>query len=212
MYKIIIADDHNLVVDGYRAMLSEQKDIKILKVVGDGLQLLNVLKRWHPDLVILDMEMPGGSGDLVLKSIQNDPQKPKVLVVSLNDEATTVHEIFRYGANGYLSKHCIKREFVEAIYTVIRDGYYLDPKLKRKIANLEKYAVQKNKSHPFSPMEFSIMERICKGQTHYQIAETLCISEHTVDFHRRNIYRKTGVSNIAELVRYAMKADLFDLK
>jgi DNA-binding NarL/FixJ family response regulator len=212
MYKLIIADDHNLVIDGYRAMLSEQKDIEIIKVVKDGLQLLNALKKQKPDLIILDLEMPNTDGFRVLEELQNWKKKPKVLVISLNDESTTIYEALKKGANGYLSKTCLKQEFMTAIYTVLEKGYFLDIKLKRKLIGLEKYQLGLEKKHPFTPMESAIMEKICLGQTHHEIAIHLNISEHTVDFHRRNIYKKSGVHNIADLMRYVIKTNFLKIQ
>lgn len=213
MYKLIIADDHKLVVDGYRAMLFDQKDIKIIKEVKDGWQLLNYLQKVTPDLIILDLEMPNMNGFMVLKELQARKEKPKTLVISLNDEATTIHEVFHYGANGYLSKQCIKREFIDAIYAVITTNYFLDPKLKQRIANLERHSRPSlNSDSPLNLLEKNILERIFISQKNSEIADELCISEHTVDFHRRNIYKKTGTKNVVELIKYAVKHQLVNLK
>ncbi len=213
MYKLIIADDHKLVVDGYKAMLSDQKDIKIIKEVKDGWQLLNYLQKVTPDLIILDLEMPNMNGYMVLKELQTRKEKPKTLVISLNDEATTIHELFHYGANGYLSKQCLKREFIDAIYAVIRTHYFLDPKLKQRLANLERHSKPSiRKDSLLNSIEKNILERIFTAQKNSVIAHELCMSEHTVDFHRRNIYKKTGTKNVVELIKYAVKHELVNLR
>ena len=212
--RIAIAEDHALVRQGMVALLKEEKDINLVFDVSDGSALLQQLKKNKVDVVLLDLEMPIVNGHQALRIIAERYSTVHVIIISMHYSDPFISECITMGAKGFLPKNCDFETVVDAIYAVHEQGYYFDDKISRYLLKkLEKDKEQGTtiSGNPLTSREHQILELICNGKTNKIIAELLAISIRTVESHRKSISDKTNSHNIAGLVLYAVKNELYNL-
>ncbi|NRA10909.1 MAG: response regulator transcription factor [Crocinitomicaceae bacterium] len=212
--RIAIAEDHALVRQGMVALLKEEKDINLVFDVSDGSALLQQLKKNKVDVVLLDLEMPIVNGHQALRIIAERYSTVHVIIISMHYSDPFISECITMGAKGFLPKNCDFETVVDAIYAVHEQGYYFDDKISRSLLKkLEKDKEQGTtiSGNPLTSREHQILELICNGKTNKIIAELLAISIRTVESHRKSISDKTNSHNIAGLVLYAVKNELYNL-
>jgi len=207
--RIVLADDHVMFRQGIRNILGTREDIEVVAEAGDGLQLLDVLKKTEADLVIMDISMPHLRGLEAAREIKKLTPRARILLLTMHKESEYVYASIQAGAEGYLLKEDADTELFEAIEKIRRGGYYLSPLLASSAAH-ELIRHRLSGREGAIPEELTLRERevltlIAEGKSSKEIATRLFISARTAEHHRANIMRKLSVHNTAQLVKYAIQ-------
>lgn len=208
-YRVLLADDHVLVRHGLKRILLEKPYIQIAGEVGDGLQLLNILKKEDPDLIILDLSMPHMRGMEAIPEIRQLRRRARVLVLTMYKDEECLHQSISAGANGYLLKEDAEEELFTAIDHIRSGRIYISPVLMDQ--SMENWVrLRRGKEDPRATESLTVRQReilklIAEGKSNKEIGAMLCISVRTVERHRANMMRKLNVRKTAELVRYALR-------
>ena len=205
--KIMIADDHPLLVDGLRRMLEETEGMQVLEPVANGRQLLARLREQATDMVLLDLHMPQLDGLETLRILQKEFPSLKVLVFTNYNQPKLWREARNLGARGYLLKSCTAQTLREAVLTVSDGGTWFD---ERSVPETEDTVFTDDfmKKYQITPREVEIIRKIAQGYTTKEIGEQLYVSEFTVNAHRRNICRKLDIYTPVGLVNFAKEHGL----
>jgi DNA-binding NarL/FixJ family response regulator len=208
--KIIIADDHPLLVDGLRRMLEEMEDVQVAEPVGNGRQLLARLRGQVVDMVLLDLHMPQLDGLETLKVLQKEFPSLKVLVFTNYNQPKLWREARALGARGYLLKNCTAQVLKEAVLTVSDGGTWFDEEGGASGAGAAATVFTDDfmKKYQITQREVEIIRKIAQGYTTKEIGVQLYVSEFTVNAHRRNICRKLDISTPVGLVNFAKEHGL----
>jgi len=207
--RLAITDDHHLVRDGLIQYLSMSPDIQIVAEAASGEEILEKLRVTTPDLLLLDMTMPGESGVGLLGHIKSLYPKMLILVLSMHNEVNMVLRAMKAGASGYICKDCSPQTLLDAIRKIISTGKYLSPQMAEQLAYASAVPEAENIEHILSQRELEVFRLIVEGQDFGEIANQLFISDKTVSTHKSHLLSKLGLKNTAELVRYAMEHQLF---
>lgn len=211
MIKVLIVDDHKMVIDGLQLLLKNQQGIEVCGTALTGEEGISQLESVSPDVVLLDINMPGMNGiDTCKKMIQLQPEL-KIIAISMHKESSLIKLMLGNGAKGYVLKNAGQDEVIEAIQTVYGGKMYLDDTVNEIVVNSVANNSSKKTSSPFptlSRREKEILELILEEYTTQEIAEKLFISFGTVETHRRNMLIKTGARNTAGLVRISLEYEL----
>lgn len=215
MKRILIADDHQLVIDGIELMLSTEPGMQCVAQAKNGIEVLELVKKMPVDLVILDINMPELNGVETCRLLQRDHPEIKVLALSMLKEASLIKLMLKNGAHGYVLKNAGKEEILHAIDQVFAGHHYYSSEVSEIImASLAGQPAEKDKiSSPFpqlSRREKQVLRLIVDEFTTSEIAEKLNISFGTVETHRRNLLIKLGARNTAGLVRTALEYRLLE--
>ncbi len=213
MINVLIADDHQLVIDGIKLMLSDEPDLYCTGEANNGAQALVLLKEKAFDLVILDINMPVLNGVETCKQISKDYPNVKILALSMLKEASLIKLMLKNGAHGYLLKNAGKDEVLEAIRAVLAGKKYFSEEVSEIIMSSLTGKQEKTKTSPFpklSRREKQVLQLIVEEYTTSEIAEKLFISFGTVETHRRNLLIKLGARNTAGLVRTSLEYGLLE--
>ena len=200
-YSIILADDHAMLREGIRKIIERIEDVQISGEVNDGLELLELLKRSSPNLIILDISMPNLRGLEAIREIKKTYPKIKVLVLTMHKKKEFLRQALRDGADGFLLKEDAGSELIRAVQTVRNGGKYLSPLLSTVLTSL---AVEEEKTDVLTMRERGVLKLLAEGKTSKEIAAALYISPNTVRRHRSNIMEKLNIKNLADLVKYAI--------
>jgi DNA-binding NarL/FixJ family response regulator len=208
MISIAIADDHPMVIKGLQNMLHDFKQISIVDTYENGNELLQGLKKQQPDVLLLDIQMPGMQGDELAKIISEEYPGISILTLTNLDQPFHVEHMMHSGALGYLLKSTNADKLLDAIQTVAKGKQYIDPVMKEQILD-EMYHVRKDKAAMGTPPKLSrreqeLLQLIAKEFTSQEIADQWCVSLRTVENHRVNLLYKLGVKNSVGLVMKAM--------
>lgn len=203
MIKIIIADDHQMFIDGIKSILSREIGVDIVGEANNGMQLIKLVEsKKDIDVVLTDIRMPVMDGIAATRTLSlKFPQIP-VLALSMYNQGIDVQEMLDAGAKGYIVKNAGKQEMIKAIYALASKQPFFSDEIK---SSLETMKYNKSKKRVLSRREIQITKLVAKGRTSTQIAQELHISKHTVDSHRKNIFKKLGLQNIAGLVKYGLE-------
>ncbi|PHN04901.1 DNA-binding response regulator [Flavilitoribacter nigricans DSM 23189 = NBRC 102662] len=214
MKKILIADDHQLVIDGIKLMLSTETDLECVADAHSGQEVLDYLQNKPVDMVILDINMPDLNGVETCRILQRDYPEVKVLALSMLKEASLIKLMLKNGAHAYVLKHAGKEEVIQAIRKVFAgQNYYSEEVSEIIMASLAGQSTKEKPQSPFpqlSRREKQVLRLIVDEFTTAEIAEKLHISFGTVETHRRNILIKLGARNTAGLVRTAIEYGLLE--
>jgi two-component system response regulator NreC len=202
--RVVIADDHALVRSGLRMLLESEGDFEVVAEAGTADEAVRAARLEKPDVVLLDVVMPGRSGLDALDDVLEAAPDAKVLVLSMQDDPRYVREAFAAGASGYLLKEAADAELVAALREVAAGGRYVHPALGARIAAADAAAEAKAASDPLSDREREVLRLLALGHTNQEIAQMLFISVRTAETHRAHIMQKLRLSTRAELVRYAL--------
>ncbi|MGH1385926.1 response regulator [Kordia sp.] len=203
--KIIIADDHQLFIDGIKSILSKEIGISIIGEVNNGLQLYKLIEEGLlPNVVLTDIRMPVLDGVSVTKMLSKDYPNIKVLALSMYDQSLDVIEMLDAGAKGYVTKNVEKAKLIQAIHTLAKGDYYISDTLPEDIkAWFSNENI--NSEETLTRREKEILHLIAKGRTTIEMAKELKLSRFTIDTHRKNIHKKLGIKSNTGLVKYALK-------
>lgn len=209
--RLAIIDDHAVVLDGLKTMLTAFENLEIVFTTQSGKALLEYFQTDVPDVLLMDIQMPEISGIDLCKQVVQQHADIKVIAFSSFDDSTYVKQIFRSGAKGYLIKNSDKHTIVKAIETVMEGEEYVDDTIKKLL--LEESITGQRRSIfevPLTKREKEIVKLVAEGLSSQQIADKLFISLRTVETHRLNINQKLDVKNTAGLIKEAMKRGLID--
>ena len=199
MITVAIAEDHQALIDGIQSYLEYEDDISIVGQANDGEQLLALIEKRPPNIVLCDIRMPKVDGIAVAKIIQKQYPQTKIIAFTMFDQEEAIRQMLDAGAVGYILKNSSLKVVLEAIRTVAQGKMYFDKKIHLPSA-------EKNKSKSvLSSREKEILVLIGRGSTSHEIADQLFIGKSTVDTHRKNMIRKLGLSGAGELLRYALE-------
>jgi len=206
-FHIILADDHTILRQGIRKIIEDEKGLKVIAEVGDGLALLNALKRKAPDMVIVDISMPKIRGIEATLEIKDRYPKIKVLILSMHKSKEYLFQAISAGADGYLLKEDTDDELFTAIETVRRGEVYLSPNIAKGLTKAFIASCRKGTDSyedPLSTREKEVLKMIVEGFTCKDISGLLHISLRTAQHHRANIQKKLNIKKMPDLVKYAM--------
>lgn len=204
--KVMLVDDHPMVQDGLTACLSYYDDIKVVGACNDGKEVLNEAQICKPDVVLMDISMPGLNGLDATEMLMEALADTKVLIFSMHESAEFVTNAVQAGASGYILKDTTSEEVYQAIKSVAQGKSYFSSSIARVL--IENPPNQHNDR--LTSREQMVLSYIAKGQSSKEVAQTLNISFRTVEAHRRNIKSKLNIDSLAELVRYAVNQGLVD--
>lgn len=208
MIKIIIADDHKLFCEGLNTMLEGQKELEVSDVVFNGRELLRIIPKVKPNIILMDINMPEVDGIEASKSIIQQYPAVKIIMVSMYKRPEIIRKLIKLGVHGYVLKDVGKSELLHAIQKVHSGQSYYGEDVVSSIIDV--YRSDNMNEILLTPREKDVLYLICQGQTTHQIAENLNISKNTVESHRKNLLSKTGSSNSISLVNFAYKNHLID--
>ena len=206
-YRIILADDHVMMREGIKSMIDAVAGIAVVVEAGDGLQLMKMLKKSPPDMVILDISMPGLRGIEAAREIHSLYPEIHILMLSMHKSEDFLSMSLEAGAKGYLLKEDSGDELLQAIDQIRKGKTYLSGKLASKFPSAIISICQgefRAAPDPLTPRERQVLQMIAEGHTDRQIGDRLCISVRTVHRHHANIRSKLNLKRTADLVRYAI--------
>jgi len=210
--KILLADDHKIVREGFRAILENEPSFEIVGCADNGSETVRMAHELSPDLLVLDITMPGMSGIEVIHEIMESTPTQKILVLSMHQEIALVVEVIRMGARGYLPKTCSADELIQAIQNVASGEIYYDQEVSKLLINdFLNASESKNYKRLLSSLsqrEQEVLRLISEGKITKEAAHVLNVTTKTVDFHRMRIMKKLKLNTIAELTRYAIREGL----
>lgn len=204
--KVLIVDDHPLVIEGLKSLLSVNKDIKVLESCNNGKEALIFLESNYVDIVLLDINLPDMSGIDICELITAKHKNVSIIGLSTYGERSIINQMISNGAKGYLLKNVTETELVEAINKVYRGNCYFGIEVQKAMANTIFHSL--GNTPRLTKREKQILKLVVSGKTNNQIAEDLFISPLTVETHRRNLMKKMKASNTASLVKMAIEKSL----
>lgn len=205
--KVLIVDDHKLFIKGMSLLLSRDSQIKVIGDALDGDEALKKIKELQPDVVLLDLNMPGLSGDVVCKLSKKEFPEVKIIIISMHDDDRFIAELIQAGANGYLLKNSEPEEVRKAVKDVYETGRYYDQRIAEALQN---YIQDVTPNNELTSQETQILRLLCREKTTKEIADELSLSTKTIEYHRKHLLTKTGAKNMAGLVKYAFQNNLTD--
>jgi DNA-binding NarL/FixJ family response regulator len=208
-------DDHRLVREGLRALLHSIPDLRVVGEAGSGTEALSVIERSRPDVVVMDLDMPGGDGIETTTRLMGMEPRPRVLILTMHPEDRRLIAALQAGAGGYLMKDAAESELVDAIRTVAAGDVYVRPRVAQMLAaNLRPSARTTDadqlraKFSELSERERAVLQLIAEGYNGPEIGARLGITAKTVDTYKQRIESKVGLSHRSEYVRFALAIDL----
>jgi two-component system, NarL family, response regulator NreC len=206
--QVVLVDDHAVVRSGLHLLLDAQEDIEVVGEAGNAKDAVFRARALKPDVILLDVVMPGESGIEVLPKLLKESPETKVLVLSMQDDPSYVREAFAAGASGYVLKEAVDEEVVSAVREIASGGRYVHPALGARMISAEAEERAAAEADPLSDREREILRLLALGHTNQEIARRLYISVRTAESHRAHIMQKLRLSTRAELVRYALSHGL----
>lgn len=204
--RIVLVDDHQMIREALRHLLERAPGHEVVAEAGDGREIVNLVRETSPDIVCMDVDMPGMNGVETTRQVLAACPHVKVIALSALSEQPYVRDMIRAGASAYVTKNEALDELLRAISAVRRNRLYLCPEVAGVLTGtLVGRGDERPGRNVLAPRECEVLQRIATGCTSSQIAKELQITPSTVDAHRRNIMRKLELHSIAELTRYAIR-------
>ncbi|MCP5497889.1 MAG: response regulator transcription factor [Leptospiraceae bacterium] len=218
--KVYLADDHAILREGLKLILTSQKNCEIIGESGDGKEALEEIERLKPELVILDISMPTMTGIEVARKIRRYYPSMKIIVLSRHDNEEYVKQLLKYGIHGYVLKDDAGNDLIRAVDAVFKDQVYLSPRITNHLVNdfqiLKKREQKTSREETIQSFdvltnrEREIVKLIAEGKSNDEIGHSLWISPRTVKVHRANIMRKLNLHKVTDVVKYALKAGIIE--
>ena len=210
MIGVMVVDDHAVVRSGLRLLLEQEEDFEVAGEAGSAEEAVRQAARLKPDVVLLDVVMPGESGIEATPALLRAAPETRILVLSMQDDPSYVREAFSVGAMGYILKEAADAEVVAAVREVAAGGRYVHPTLGARLAAAESEARARADADPLSEREREVLRLLALGHTNQEIAKMLYISVRTAETHRAHIMQKLRLTTRAELVRHAIESGLLE--
>jgi len=206
---VMLVDDHAVVRMGFKMLLESAPDIKVVAEAESGEQAVKMYMEHHPDVVVMDITMPGIGGLEAIERIMAKDSTARVLVLSAHEDSVHPKRVLKAGAMGYLTKRSAAEELIKAIRSVAGRKMYLEASIAQQMA-IQQLSGEANPVDVLSAREFEVFMALAKGKTTNEIANTLCLSPRTVGTHLYNIKQKLNANNSAEIALIAMRSGLID--
>ena len=207
--RILLADDHAVVRQGFKMILAAQPDMEIVGEAGNGREAVEMAEHLHPDVAVIDVAMPELNGIEATRRMGESTPRTRVLALSMHKDSVYVREILRAGARGYLLKDQIASDLIAAVRAVARGEGYISPAVSDAVLN----DYRRHVSDPIDLLtsrEREVLQMIAEGKTNKEIATVLDLSVYTIDAHRGRIMEKLNLHSVNELVRFAVRNGLID--
>jgi two-component system invasion response regulator UvrY len=206
---VMLVDDHAVVRMGFKMLLEMSADIKVVAEAENGEQAIKLFTEHKPDVIVMDITMPGIGGMEAIERIKARDDNAKILVLSAHEDSVHPKRVLNAGAIGYLTKRSAAEELIKAIRTVASGKHYLEASVAQQMA-IQQLSGETNPVDVLSEREFEVFMSLAKGKTTNEIAEALCLSPRTVGTHLYNIKQKLNANNSAEIALIAMRSGLID--
>ena len=213
--KILLADDHQIVRKGLRALLAAEPDMDVVGEVSDGLSVMDAIEKLMPDVLVLDLMMPGLNGLEVARQVQQRSSQVKIVVLSMHANEGYVLQALRNGASGYVLKDASTETLVDAIRVVVDGRRYLCPPLSEWAMEAYIQKAQNTVSDPYDTLtsrEREVLQLAAEGHNNAALADRLSISPRTVEVHRARVMEKLHLRNQTELIKYALQRGILPLE
>ncbi|RDB59473.1 DNA-binding response regulator [Gordonibacter sp. 28C] len=213
MIRIVLADDHEVVRAGFKMILEQDAEMKVVAEAADGAQAYSIVARERPDVLLMDISMPPGQSGLVAcEKIAGDFPTTRIVILTMFAEPEYLFYTLRGGAAGYMLKNSTSEELLAAVRAVAGGGSYIHPKMAALLTKQLVGGEGEDRSYQsLSNRELEILQLLAKGYTNKEISERIFLSVKTVEAHRSKIYRKLGFKTRADLVSYALTHKLLDV-
>ncbi|WP_305463587.1 response regulator transcription factor [Photobacterium leiognathi] len=208
--KVVIVDDHQVVIDGFMARLQLEPDIDVIGTASNGIEALEVISQLDPDVILMDISMPIMNGIDATAQIKKQYPGAKVLMLTMHDNREYIMKVMQVGAMGYMLKEISAEKMVQAIKTVNQGATYFCETTSQTIFTQVAVPIAAPEVNPLSRREEGILKHVAQGLSSKQIAKALDISYRTVETHRQNIKHKLDLHSTAELAKYALEKGLVD--
>jgi two-component system response regulator NreC len=206
--RVLIVDDHPVVRAGLRRVLESEPGIEVVGEAGDARNAVFQTREAKPDVILMDVVMPGKTGIEAIPDVLHDAPETKILILSMQDDPHYVREAFDAGASGYLLKEAADTDVVAAIRDVAAGGRYVHPALGARLVAADSEERKRAEEDPLSDREREVLRLLALGHTNQEIATQLFISVRTAETHRAHVMQKLLLQSRAELVRYALEQGL----
>jgi DNA-binding NarL/FixJ family response regulator len=210
--KLLIADDHRIMLDGIVSLFKNDSDIKVSGIAANGYEVLELVNKQHFDVCLLDISMPGLDGMETTKLLKERKPDLKIIILTTYNDKEIIAEMLQHGVSGYLLKNSSKQELTDAIKKVVGGGFYFSDEVHASIMkNYTRQLREKNNTAEvitLTKRELEILQLLAREYTNEKIAEALIISYRTVETHRKNIMQKTRSHNLAGLLKFAYSKNL----
>lgn len=207
--RVVIADDHQVVLDGFMARLELEPDISVIGTASNGLEAVEVVKSLRPDVVLMDISMPIMNGIDATHLIKEEDPEAKVLMLTMHNNREYIMKVMQSGAVGYMLKEISAEKMVQAIKTVNQGSTYFCEKVTQNLFT-QPITPMPSVKNPLSRREEAVLKLVAKGESSKEVAKALNISYRTVETHRQNIKHKLDIHSTAELAKYAVNSGLVD--
>jgi NarL family two-component system response regulator LiaR len=211
MIRVIIAEDHNLVRQGIRALLEQSDDVQVIAEAATGHEAVQLTEEHEPDVVVMDLAMPRLDGAQAAERILDMNLPTQIIILSVHADTTMVQQLLQRGVKGYLLKNVVTEELLLAVRSVSQGKMFLSPTISDSVMTMllsPPDASNKSVADLLTPREREVLQLIAEGHTNRAIAETLSISVKTVEKHRANVMAKLEVNDLASLIRESIKQGL----
>lgn len=202
---VLLVDDHTLVRRGFRRILEDEADIKVVGEAGDGKEAIKLAEELKPNVIVMDCALPETSGLVATRKILSKSPEQKILMLSMHSEDTLVRQALEAGARGYVLKNAVDLELAGAIRKVMSGEVVLDPQVAKRAS------LKGERNGGLTTRELEILQLIVDGKSNKEIADQLGLSVNTVAVHRANIMDALGIHKTAELVVYAIRNGLVNV-
>lgn len=215
--QLMIVDDHPLFREGLKAIVNREKRYSVVAEAGNGKESITQAKELCPDIMLIDISMPGKNGIQVIRELRETLPNTRFIIISMHSEADYIVEAFRAGATGYMIKESAANNLIQGLDTVAKGEIFLDSALSQEVVfkllqnKTESTSAERDPYSTLTAREQEVMRMLAEGLSTKEVATTLYISPKTVENHRTNLMKKLGLQSTVELIRYAARLGLIDL-
>ncbi|HHV60189.1 MAG TPA: response regulator transcription factor [Clostridiaceae bacterium] len=210
--RILIADDHSMVRQGFKQILELEEDMVVIAQASDGEEAIRLSKETKPDVILMDINMPGMNGMQAIKELSSEKYKYKIIVVTIHQDKAYLFKALQLGAAGFVQKDADASVLIDAIRKVYNGESYVQPNLTndlvKEFSRITSYETVKQNDNGLTQRELEVLELIAEGMLNKEIARTLYISEKTVKNHVSNIFKKLKVADRTQAAIYAFKNNI----
>ncbi len=212
---ILLSDDHEIVREGFRVLIDNQDDMSVVAETSDGREAVEKALQLKPDVVVIDIGLPGLNGIDATRQILEQLPRTRVIALSVHQEARYVTEMLKAGASGYLVKTCAFGELIQAIHAVLDNETYLSSKVAGSVVGQALGTPEGDQPaggpNALSAREREVLQLLVEGKSSKEIAHCLSVTTRTVDLHRQNVMKKLDLFSVAELTKYAIRRGITSL-
>jgi two-component system response regulator NreC len=211
--KVLVADDHTILRQGIKSLLANEEEIEVIGEAKNGREVLTIVEETLPDIILMDIAMPGLNGLEATRRIKKKFPRMKVLVLTMYTNEEYIFQILNAGANGYLVKETAFQDLISAIKAVYKNEAFMSPSISKKVINsyIKRAQNEEETCEMLTSREREILQLIAEGNSSKKIAELLFISPKTVETHRTHIMDKLNIHNRTGLVKYAIRKGIVDV-